>query len=97
MLVSHTTVVFARYILLSWQHRRSTDERSLGSLFFTMCDEVMTKDWIEALQLLIRLLDDITQKTSGAVGNFIKKQLSDWFAALPCYIRVLLPNVMCES
>ena len=97
MLVSHTTVVFARYIMLSWQHRRSTDERSLGSLFFAMCDEVATKDWTEALQQLIRLLDDITQKTSGAVGKFIKKQLVDWFAALPCYIRLLLPNVICES
>ena len=97
MLVSHTTVVFARYILLSWQHRRSTDERSLGSLFFAMCDEVATKDWTEALQQLIRLLEDITHKTSRAVGNFIKKQLSDWIAALPSYIRVLLPNVMCES
>lgn len=97
LLVSHTTVVFARYILLSWQHRRSTDERSLGSLFFIMSDEVATKDWIEALQPLIRLLDDITQKTSGAVGNFIKKQLSDWFAALPSYIRLLLPKLICES
>ena len=97
MLVSHTTVVFARYILLSWQHRRSTDERSLGSLFFAMCDEVATKDWTEALQQLIRLLEDISHKTSRVVGNFIKKQLSDWFAALPSYIRVLLPNIMCES
>ena len=97
MLVSHTTVVFARYILLSWQHRRSTDARSLGNLFFTMCDEVATKDWTVALQQLIRLLNDITQKTSGAVGQFIKKQLAVWFAALPCYIRVLLPQVTCES
>ena len=97
MLVSHTTVVFARYILLSWQHRRSTDARSLGDLFFVMCDEVSTKDWTEALQQLVHLLDDITHKTSSAVTKFIKKQLADWFAALPCYIRMLLPQVKCES
>ena len=97
LLVSHTTIVFARYILLSWQHRRSTDDRSLGGLFFTMCDEVATKDWTEALQQLIHLLDDITHKTSTAVGNFIKKQLANWVAALPYYIRVLLPQVTCES
>jgi len=36
ILVSHTTLVFARYILLGWQHRRNTDDRSLGDLFF--CD-----------------------------------------------------------
>ena len=97
MLVSHTTVVFARYILLSWQHRRSTDARSLGDLFFVMCDEVSTKDWTEALQQLVHLLDDITHKTSSAVTKIIKKQLADWFAALPCYIKVLLPQVKCES
>jgi len=92
MLISHTTIVFARYILLSWQHRQSTDARSLGELFFVMCDEVATKDWSEAFLQLMRLLDDITHKTSATVGKFIKKQLADWFAALPCYIRVLLPQ-----
>ena len=62
-----------------------------------MCDEVATKDWTEALQQLVHLLDDITHKTSSAVTKFIKKQLADWFAALPCYIRMLLPQVKCES
>ena len=96
MLISHTTIVFARYILLSWQHRKSTDARSLGGLFFAMCEEVTAKDWVEAFRHLLRLLDDVVEKTS-TVGQFIKKQLADWFAALPCYIRVLLPQVTCES
>lgn len=40
LLVSHTTIVFSRYILLAWQHRQSTDARSFGGLFYVLCDEV---------------------------------------------------------
>ncbi len=43
-LVSHTTVVFSRYILLAWQHRQSTDLRSFGGLFYLLCDEVGVRD-----------------------------------------------------
>ncbi len=32
LLVSHTTIVFTRYVLLAWQHRQSTDQRSIGGL-----------------------------------------------------------------
>jgi len=40
MLISHTTIVFARYIMLSWQHRQQGDFRILGGLFLAMCDEL---------------------------------------------------------
>jgi hypothetical protein len=50
LLVSHTTIVFSRYILLAWQHRQSTDARSFGGLFYLLCDEVGTLDWVIALQ-----------------------------------------------
>jgi hypothetical protein len=30
LLISHTTIVFTRYILLSWQQRCNTDQRTLG-------------------------------------------------------------------
>ena len=30
MMIGHTTIVFSRYILLAWQHRLSTDQRTLG-------------------------------------------------------------------
>lgn len=49
LLVSHTTIVFSRYILLAWQHRQSTDQRTLGGLFYLLCDEVGTMDWVVAL------------------------------------------------
>ncbi len=50
LLISHTTMVFSRYILMAWQHRQSTDSRSFGGLFYLLCDEVGTLDWTVALQ-----------------------------------------------
>lgn len=53
-IISHTTIVFSRYILLSWQNRCSKDERTLGGMFYELCDElnetwlgscVTTADW----------------------------------------------------
>jgi len=44
--------VLLRYILFAWRHRRSTDERSYGGLFYLLSDEVGTLDWTHALQPL---------------------------------------------
>jgi hypothetical protein len=40
MLVSHTTIVFARYLLLSWQTRQHNDAKTIGGMFYLFCDEV---------------------------------------------------------
>lgn len=64
LLISHTTIVFARYIVLAWQHRTSTDPRTLSGLFYELCDEVATLDWVTALQQLVDILNDVAQKAS---------------------------------
>jgi len=62
MLLSHTTIVFSRYILPAWQHRQSTDQRSFGGLFHLLCDEVGTIDWAIALQQLVDMINEIAAK-----------------------------------
>lgn len=49
-LISHTTIVFTRYILLSWQNRCSTDDHTLGGVFYELCDKVNELDRVVALQ-----------------------------------------------
>lgn len=44
LLISHTTIVFTRFILLSWQNRCSTDDRTLGGMFYELCDEMNELD-----------------------------------------------------
>lgn len=97
LLVSHTTIVFSRYILLAWQHRKSTDQRTIGGLFYLLCDEVSTLDWAVALQQLVGLINEISTKTGKSISKLIQSQLQQWIAGLPSYIKSYLPISCCES
>ncbi|MFC4389063.1 transposase [Gracilibacillus marinus] len=96
-LISHTTIVFTRYIVLSWQNRCSTDERTLGGMFYEICDEVSDLDWAVALQQLIELLEDALKMSNKKIQKLIKNQFQHWIAGLPNYIRAYLPISVCES
>ncbi|AOM83889.1 transposase, IS4 [Salisediminibacterium beveridgei] len=96
-LISHTTIVFARYIVLSWQHRCSTDDRTLGGLFYELCDQIEDLDWAIALQQLIELLPDTLQHVNRKIQKMVKDQLMQWIDALPNYIKAYLPISVCES
>ncbi|MFD1032826.1 IS4 family transposase [Metaplanococcus flavidus] len=96
-LISHTTIVFARYIVLSWQNRCHTDQRTLGGLFYEMCDEVNELDWAVALQQLIELLEDVLKQANTKMKKLIESQLQLWIGGLPSYIKAYLPISLCES
>lgn len=97
LLISHTTIVCSRYILLAWQHRQSTDARSFGGLFYLLCDEVGTLDWTVALQQLLDLINEIATKAGKTLSALIQRQLQNWIASLPSYIKACLPISCCES
>ncbi|GGJ99237.1 hypothetical protein GCM10007063_21870 [Lentibacillus kapialis] len=92
-MIAHTTIVFTRYIVLSWQHRCSTDDRTLGGMFYELCDEINELDWAVALQQLIELFEDVLKRINYKVKKLIKSQLHQWFAALPSSIKTYLPNL----
>jgi len=96
-LISHTTIVFARYIVLSWQNRCSIDDRTLGGIFYDMCDEIGDLDWAVALQQLIELIEDIVNNTNKKIKGLIKSQLQQWIDRLSSYIKAYLPISVCES
>ena len=97
LLISHTTIVFSRYILLAWQHRQSTDPRTFGGLFYLLCDEVGTLDWVVALQQLVEMMSEIANQVGKKLSAMIQSQLQHWISALPNYIKVYLPISSCES
>jgi hypothetical protein len=96
LLVSHTTLVFSRYIVLSWQNRCNTDERTLGGIFYELCDEVNELDWAFALQQLIEILEDVLKKSNKKIKKLMQSQLQHWMATLPNYIKAYLPISICE-
>lgn len=40
MMISHTTIVFCRYIILEWLRREENDTKTFGELFFRYCEDV---------------------------------------------------------
>jgi hypothetical protein len=48
-LIAHTTIVFMRYMFLTYQSRMETDQRSFGDLFYACCEEVADISFMQAL------------------------------------------------
>lgn len=60
-LISHTTIVFSRYLAMEYERCQSSDERTLGGLFFLFADEVRDLDYQSALQQLMSLFLEMSQ------------------------------------
>jgi hypothetical protein len=54
-LIGHTSMVFARYNILSWFQRQQIDHRSFGDLFRTCNKELENLKFIDALQRIIQM------------------------------------------
>ena len=97
MLISHTTIVFSRYLILEWERRHNSDNRSFGGLFFLFCDEVQDMDLKTALQhLMVFVLTVLDTKTKDDKSSVIC-QLKNWITGLPSHIKGLFGNLLCES
>jgi hypothetical protein len=61
MLISHTTLVFTRYLVMEWERREHQDQRSLGGLFFLFSDEVRDLDLKAELQQIVSFFIEFSQ------------------------------------
>lgn len=96
-MVSHTTIVFVRYILLEWIRRNENDERSYGELFYMFCDDIQDMDLTNALQSLMALFVNITQTFSAAITDMIKNQVCNWIASQARFIQAMFSDLCWES
>jgi len=85
MLVSHTTIVFLRYMMLSVEHRNSNDLRTIGGLFYNICDEVKSINLNEALELILSILKETLLQQSAISEELFKGILNAFFSSLPTF------------
>jgi hypothetical protein len=97
MMVAHTSIVFARYLLLSLESRESIDQRSLGQLFYECCDELEDIKLASALLLLIDLFKTVIQETIVLTEEKFQEIFDKFISGLPLYIKGLLGVSVCES
>jgi hypothetical protein len=95
MMISHTTIVFARYLVLEWERRETNDERTFGGMFFLFSDEVADVDLKTALRQLMAFVFTLLSEKSMSPQALC--QVTYWFAQLPSYIKALMPPLRCES
>ena len=84
---AHTTIVFARYIMLSATARDERDPRTIGALFFDCCDELDDIRFVDALRLLMDLLRSIKAEVDVLNGTVIDTIMEKFISHLPSSIK----------
>ena len=96
-MVSHTTIVFTRYILLEWIRRNQNDQKNYGELFFMFCDDIQDMDLTNALQGLMSLFTDIVSMVSSDITEMLKSKVNNWIESQPLFIQALFSDLCWES
>lgn len=82
-LIAHTTIVFIRYMVVSWEIRKSNDIKTLGKLFIIMCDDIRDITFIEAIETLLNLIHELSNSCSKTVQRRIDKMVEKWYSLMP--------------
>lgn len=96
-MVSHTTIVFTRYIVLEWIRRNQNDQKSYGELFFMYCEDIQDMDLTNALQSLMALFVEHISTLSADITSVRKSKVTEWIASQAGFIQALLGSICWES
>lgn len=96
-MVSHTTIVFTRYIVLEWIRRNQNDQKSYGELFFMYCEDIQDMDLTNALQSLMALFVEHISTLSADITSVLKSKVTEWIASQAGFIQALLGSICWES
>jgi len=89
--VAHATLVCCRYIMLDIAKRSNSDPRTLGKLFHAVCDELSETSFVEALAVLLELLEETLQTVVGISKEQIGQLISIFIDKLtPVFKRRML-------
>lgn len=97
VVVSHTTIVFTRYIILEWIRRKENDEKTCGELFFMFCDDIQDMDLANALQILMALFVEQFSAFAADITACIKSKVTEWINSQAAFIQALFKNICWES
>ncbi len=97
MTISHTTIVYCRYILREWLRREEKDQKTFGELFFMFCDDIRDMDLVTALQSLMSLFVEQLNSVVSQNIESVKCQLQQWIDQQASYIKALFTDLSWES
>jgi hypothetical protein len=82
-LIAHATLVCCRYIMLELIKREQADPRTLGTLFYAVCDEMGQIGFTEALALLLKLLEETLGNVIGLCKEQVQRLIERFVQTLP--------------
>lgn len=85
-LLAHTTIVYTRYIVVSWELRKENDIRTLGKLFMELCDELATSTFMEAMNTLLDIIETVSKEVEDKIQEKIDNMLKQWYQMLPGWL-----------
>lgn len=96
-MVSYTSIVFTRYIMLTLESHKNNDVRTIGGFFYQCCDELQDIQFCEVMNFIIDILKDVLTEKLLLSKDVIDSIIDSFIAALPCYIKEKLVFLSCES
>lgn len=97
MMIAHTSIVFARYMLLALESRETEDPRTLGHLFYVCCDELEDLKFASAILLLMDLFKAAVQEVLILTEEKFQELFDKFISSLPKYIKGSLAIEVGES
>ena len=92
-LTAHVAIVFARYLMLALEQRRSEDDRTLGEIFFFLVNEMEDITFRHSMQILMEAM----HASIGEVLNVSEEQMSafmdNFVLRLPSYLQDALSKM----
>lgn len=85
-MVAHTSIVMARYMILSVENRENEDIRSIGELFFVTCDELQDITFSDSLSIILEALIETLTDMLFLTLNQINDLLEIFISKLPKYL-----------
>ena len=86
-LTAHVSIVFARYILLAFEQRKSQDSRTLGEIFFFMYAELADITFAEAMSVMVKAMFETISTVLNVTNEQMDLFVDVFISKLPEYLQ----------
>ena len=87
---AHTAIVFARYMMLAVESRRSEDERTICELFFVLVDELKDISFSHSMKIIMTVLAEAVTAYFHITNSKAEEFMTIFIDSLPKYMSVAL-------
>ena len=86
-MVAHTSIVFLRYMMLSFELRRSEDDRAYGEIFCRCCEELEDISFVASLALLLEMLRSAVRAGIALTEAILEGMFAEFVRKTPGFLR----------